>query len=148
MPDEIPLTAGETMHIYTDGASRGNPGEAACACIFATNTDDIFHKDWNYLGDQTNNYAEYKGIILALDNAVGINRGPIVLHSDSKLVINQINGNYRIKSDNLKPLFDETTRLKQRYDELELRYVPRENALLKEADKHCSERLNQKLGLG
>ncbi len=144
--DSNPLDHGELMHIYTDGASRGNPGEGACAYVFTTTDGTVFEKDGEYLGETTNNRAEYQAIKLALDDAVSVHRGPIVLHSDSQLVIKQINGEYRVKSDNLKSLYDEILSLTNRYDDLEFRYVPRDNTQIGKADDHCNELLDQATG--
>lgn len=141
-----PLDYGDTMHVYTDGASRNNPGEAACAYIFAEPEGDVFHKDGDYLGVKTNNQAEYHAVISALEGAVGVHRGPITLFSDSQLIVKQLNGDWRVKSDNMKPLYDKVIQLGQRYDSLEFKYVPRDNSKIQMADEFCNSILDNAVG--
>jgi len=135
------------MNVYTDGASRGNPGEAAAAYVFATEAGAVVETDGTYLGETTNNRAEYEAVKLALEEAVSVHRGPVVLHSDSQLVINQLDGDWRVKSENIVPLYDDVLSLTNRYDELEFRYVPRDNDMIQRADEHCNELLDEAMGV-
>lgn len=137
-----PLDPGDAMYVYTDGASRGNPGAAACAYVFATPDGTVLGTDGTYLGETTNNRAEYEAVKLALVNAGDVHGGAIRLHSDSQLVINQLTGEWRVKSPNLKPLYDDVLALSDRYDDLALRHVPRGNAGVERADAHCNEILD------
>lgn len=131
------------MHVYTDGASRGNPGAAACAYVFATPRGSVIRTEGAYIGDATNNRAEYEAVKLALEDAAGVHGGPVTVHSDSQLVVNQITGEWRVKSANLQPLYDDVTALRGRYDDLEFRHVPRENAHVAQADAHCNDILDR-----
>ncbi len=95
------------VHIYTDGGSRGNPGQAASAFIVVVERDGkekIIRKMAKGIGKATNNQAEYKAMIMALQWAVSRNFRDLVLHSDSELMIRQIKGKYSVKSPNVKDL--------------------------------------------
>ena len=106
----------DQITIHTDGGSRGNPGPAACAFVVENSGEEIF-KGAKFLGKQTNNFAEYSGVILALQwvtknfSTSNLNNQPkgcqfpIIFYLDSELVVKQINGLYRVKDENLKNLF-------------------------------------------
>lgn len=89
------------MQIFTDGGSRGNPGKSACAFIVYDGKKEIYSES-KYLGINTNNYAEYSGVILALKWAPS--NSFIQLFSDSELMVKQLNGIYKIKNLELQKL--------------------------------------------
>lgn len=97
--------------IYCDGGSRGNPGPAASAFV-ATKKNDVVYSQGKFLNINTNNFAEYTAVIMALDWLVK-NKvlEDVTVNLDSQLIERQINGFYKIKSENLKPLF-ETVKVK------------------------------------
>ena len=111
--------------IYVDGASRGNPGPASCAYLFIKNKT-IIHQKSIYLGNATNNIAEYKGIINALRDANAFTNRDIELYSDSELVINQINKIYRIKKKHLSVLFSKVNELALKFDNVEFKHIRRD----------------------
>lgn len=93
----------DILIIFTDGASRGNPSKSAWAFAFYKNDEeDCIYHEAKYMGEGTNNKAEYEAIIHALDKASGYTRKKVEVFSDSELVIKQINGDYRVKKDHLK----------------------------------------------
>lgn len=94
--------------IHIDGGSRGNPGPAAAGVSITTpdGKDALFEAGY-WLGTQTNNVAEYQGLIKALAAATELGLEAIRIHSDSELMVKQINGQYRVKAPNLKPLFQD-----------------------------------------
>jgi ribonuclease HI len=95
--------------IHTDGGSRGNPGMAACAFVADDETGEIY-KSSKYLGIATNNFAEYSALLLAVNWLLTFNKNSyseIVFYLDSELVVNQINGKYKIKDLNLFKLYKE-----------------------------------------
>ena len=104
------------MHltIHTDGGSLNNPGPAASAFVIEDNKKTIKESSF-YLGTQTNNVAEYMGIIYALEEIYRISKNSPVLScrfiSDSLLMVNQIRGIYKVKQDHLKPLHQQVLRL-------------------------------------
>lgn len=97
------------LEIHTDGGSRGNPGPAACGFVAEENGSEIF-KGSKYLGHQTNNFAEYYGIVLALEwltkqsSNLQISNKQIFFYLDSELVVRQLNGIYKIKNSDLQSL--------------------------------------------
>lgn len=95
------------LSIYSDGGARGNPGPAAAAFVVLNENQDVLHKEAKYLGDKTNNYAEYQGVLLALnwlvENGSKINED-INFFMDSELVVKQINGLYKVKEPTLQTL--------------------------------------------
>lgn len=108
----------EGIIIHTDGGSRGNPGPAACGFVAEENGKEIF-KASKYLGKQTNNFAEYSGVILALQclstqKLISNNYKLITFFLDSELVVKQINGIYRVKDEHLRNLFFEVLDLKKK----------------------------------
>ena len=142
-----PIKRENVLRIYTDGASRNNPGPAACAFIFLKNGDKSpIKEDVEYLGETTNNVAEYTAIIRALESATGYTRWQVVVHSDSKLVINQINGDYRVKKKHLKELLRKIFELRRFFERVEFKHVPRENQYIKKCDHLCNKKLDEVCG--
>jgi ribonuclease HI len=116
--------------IHTDGGSRGNPGPAACAFVVETNGKEIF-KGSKYLGIQTNNHAEYSGVILALKwlykSSILNHKSLIIFLLDSELVVKQINGLYKVKDENLRNMFYEVFELIKSFKiEVVFKHVRRE----------------------
>ncbi|MHA2108867.1 MAG: ribonuclease HI family protein, partial [Candidatus Hodarchaeales archaeon] len=98
------MKSASNFSIFTDGAARGNPGPAAAAFLFVKN-DRIVHQQNYFLGNQTNNQAEYQAIIKALEIAKEYTNESIILASDSELVIKQLNGEYKVKNPHLRILY-------------------------------------------
>jgi ribonuclease HI len=127
-----------TLKIYSDGGSRGNPGPSACAFVVIDN-GRIVHKESKFLGKKTNNEAEYFGVISALEwlknNKNFLNeKRKVSFYLDSELVTRQVLGIYRVRVNNLKPLF---LKVKNIIQELEIEKsffsVPREKNKLSDA---------------
>jgi len=129
------------IEIYTDGASRGNPGKSAFAFIFVKNGKVILLRA-EYIGKTTNNVAEYKAIISALSEAVNRSIKKVLLTSDSKLVISQIKGMYKIKALHLKKLNEKVKGLVPKFEIVGFKNIPRENRFISIADKLCNTILN------
>ncbi len=134
MPDEIV--------IYTDGGSRGNPGPAAAAFVLTDKGGTQLQANALFLGETTNNVAEYTGILKALQAVKQIGAKKIVLFSDSELLVKQINGQYKVKSELLRPLFQQTIKLLGELESWKVRYVAREK------NKQADELVNRALNLG
>jgi ribonuclease HI len=100
----------EIIYINTDGGSRGNPGPAAIGVVFSNEKEEAFHNYKECIGEATNNEAEYKAIIKALEilsksSWLEENNSPeneVICRLDSQLVVEQLNGNYKIKQEHLK----------------------------------------------
>lgn len=126
----------ERIKIYTDGSSLGNPGRASYSFIILRDNKLIIKKRGE-LGIKTNNQAEYIAVIESLREALRNGYNKIEVYSDSLLLINQINGRYKIKSENIKNLFMELTRLKERFESIKFIYISRDNEFLKLAHKEA-----------
>jgi len=126
-----------------DGASRGNPGQAACAVVL-TDADDgaeVLSRA-KRLGVATNNVAEYEGVILALELATMLGASELKLKLDSELVARQLNAEYKVKHPSLKPLFLRAQELGRAFDRLEVIHVPRDET--QAADKMANDALDGK----
>lgn len=93
--------------VFCDGGSRGNPGPSASGVVIKTTKDEKIVEFSKYLGEQTNNFAEYTAVILALDWLIEHDYKEAEFFLDSELVVKQLNGQYKVKHPNLKPLFDQ-----------------------------------------
>ena len=132
-----------TLTIYTDGASRGNPGAAAYAYVIARDGQPPI-EEADCLGRMTNNQAEYTALIRALEHALEL--GPeyyVIVHSDSELMVKQMSGQYSVKNADLRPLYEEARDLARAFQgRVEFRHVRR--ALNSRADALCNEALDGK----
>jgi len=125
---------------YTDGASRGNPGPAAAGFILTDSNGAQLQAKAFFIGHNTNNVAEYTGVVKALEAAVKINAERLTVFSDSQLVVRQINGEYKVKSEQIRPLFQQAVELLGRFGNWKVQFVCREKN--KEADKLVNQALN------
>lgn len=129
------------MHkLFTDGGSRGNPGKSAAA-FYIFKDDEVLTSGGEYLKINTNNYAEYIGLILGLKEALKQNIAQLEVFMDSELIIKQINGQYKVSSIDLKPLHAEVKSLCGKFTKTTFKHIPRaENKL---ADKLVNLILDQ-----
>jgi len=94
-----------SLKIYCDGGSRGNPGPAAAGAVFCDSDGQVVGEFHQYLGVATNNVAEYTAVLLAINELKNYSvTGPINFYLDSELVVRQLSGNYKVKNETLKPL--------------------------------------------
>lgn len=131
--------------IYTDGASRGNPGRASYGYVIKTKSGVILHQEGKFLGIQTNNYAEYSAVLGAFKytSTYFAKKAPhkILLLADSLLVVMQLNGKFRVKNPFLKALFDDVRVLEFKLGKVTYKHIPR-------AENYLADRLaNQALDL-
>ena len=132
MPDEI------IAHI--DGASRGNPGPAAAGFILTDSTGTQLQAKAHVLGKTTNNVAEYTSLIKALEAARQIGAEKLTVFSDSELLVKQIRGKYRVRSEQIRPLFQQAVDMLGRFKDWKVRHITRENN--READGLVNQALN------
>ena len=137
------MESNKKIIVYTDGGARGNPGPAAIGVAVG----EPFQKNYGEtIGEETNNVAEYKAVIFGLKKAKHLLGGEkavereIEIRSDSELVMNQLNGEYKVKEEDLKPLFIDVWNLKQDFKDVIFKHVPREEN--KEADKLVNRALD------
>ena len=116
----------EEAKIYTDGGSRGNPGDSACAYAICDMDGTLVEKAGYYIGMATNNQAEYYGFKRGLERARELGIDKITLFSDSQLVVNQIKGLYKVKNQELAPLHQDVQALADSFEQISFVYVPRE----------------------
>lgn len=138
-----PVKRGEVLEIYVDGASRGNPGPAAWACIFIKYNGERIYQKSEYIGHKTNNMAEYEAIINALKEAERWTQWQIKVFSDSQLVVRQINKEYKIKKLHLLELYDKVFNQCQKFNKVEFFNVSRNNAYIKECDALCNKCMDE-----
>ena len=117
-------------------------GYAAAAFIILKN-DTILYEESFYLGIKTNNQAEYQAIIKALFKVKEYTKDKLIIHSDSELVIKQINGDYRVNKPHLKSLRKEVANLDKEFLAVKYLHVPRQNSWIKYVDKLCNQNLNK-----
>lgn len=123
--------------LWTDGASRGNPGPAGIGAILKSPGGEVLFTGSEYIGNTTNNVAEYKAVLLGLGGALAHGIQRLEVRADSELLIKQLRGEYRVKSPGLKPLYDEARALIARFASVELSHVRRE--LNVEADRLANQ---------
>ena len=125
---EIPTGAMllDEARLYTDGGSRGNPGESACAYAICKMDDTVVEKAGSYIGIATNNQAEYYGFKRGLERCRELGIDKVHLFSDSELVVNQMNGFYKVKNQELAPLHQEVKALADSFEKVTFMHVPRE----------------------
>ena len=132
----------EPLDVYTDGASRGNPGLAAYGFIFVKNNEIIFEES-RTIGKTTNNTAEYYAILSALKKAQEFTTESVIVYSDSELVIKQINNQYRITKPHLAQLRAELATLQKNFRDIRFRNVPREHRFIRRCDELCNQALDR-----
>jgi ribonuclease HI len=111
--------------VHVDGGARGNPGPAAAAAVISAPDGTVLDEASVRLGEATNNVAEYRGLALGLERAraLGVREPEIVM--DSELVVNQVNGRYRVRSADLAPLHRAVTDELKAFKSWTIRAVPR-----------------------
>ena len=111
---------------YTDGGSRGNPGPAAAAAVLYSEDGSKLVGVSEYLGETTNNQAEYVGAILALKKAEALGADEVDVYMDSELVVRQLKGEYKVKNADLARRFLEVHHLRAKFKRTIFRHVVRE----------------------
>jgi ribonuclease HI len=129
-----------------DGGSRGNPGPAAYGVVVRDPRGEIVARLKKYIGNNTNNVAEYFGLIAALDYAQNHGIRALRVESDSELMVKQMRGQYKVKSAELKPLFERAKKMSQTFESFRISHVYREQN--KEADALVNQALDETSGSG
>lgn len=111
---------------YVDGGSRGNPGPAGYGARIEDADGELIEELWGSLGRATNNVAEYEGLIAALTFCATHGHRRVTVRSDSQLLVRQMRGEYRVRNEGLRPLFQSATALVRRIGSVEFEHVPRE----------------------
>jgi ribonuclease HI len=128
--------------VYSDGASRGNPGPSAAAFIALTEDERVLQKRTMYLGVKTNNQAEYLALIYALESVSGL-ADRVLCKMDSQLVVKQLNGQYAVKDLQLKALRNKVCEVVCTFRGVTFVHVPRTDDRVQEVDKLANEALDK-----
>jgi ribonuclease HI len=130
-----------TFVAYADGASRGNPGPSAIGVVIYDAGGREVHRESRRTGHGTNNEAEYRAAIAAVEASIGLGARRLEVRMDSELVVRQLDGRYKVRNPNLKPLHDRLLDLRWRLDSVSFNNVPRtENRL---ADQLANQALDR-----
>ena len=115
-----------TLRLYSDGAARGNPGPAGAGAVLVTPEGVTVEQLGKFLGRQTNNVAEYEGVLLGLRRARELGVRSLEVYADSQLMIRQLDGSYKVKNEGLKPLHAEASAMLKGFAKVKLVHIPRE----------------------
>lgn len=133
------------LFLSTDGGSRGNPGPAAAGYVLTDANGSVVKERGEYLGETTNNVAEYTAVIHGLQSALELGANEIVIQMDSELIVRQMSGVYKIKQPHLQELAQEVLRLLRQFSYYEFKHVLREHN--KAADRQVNLALDKALGI-
>ena len=124
--EEESISVGGTLHLFTDGGSRGNPGNAAVGIVLEDpSAGKIIREHAECIGTETNNVAEYRALIEGLKIARRYHPNRLVCHLDSELVVKQLNGQYQVKMPALKVFVDEIAELAEEFSFISFVHIPR-----------------------
>jgi ribonuclease HI len=139
----VEVERAKRTRLYTDGAARGNPGPAGAGAVIISADGHIVAKIGKFLGESTNNVAEYMGLILGLKRAKAMGIKELEVLADSELMVKQLAGDYAVKADHLKPLHDEAKSLLRGFSWVEVRHIPREENA--QADAMSNRAIDERL---
>ncbi len=131
--------------IYTDGGARGNPGISGVGIVILDANEQVLAEISKYLGDSlTNNYAEYEAIYLALQKCIdlGLEDSDIELRADSKLAVEQLSGNWKVKDASIRGQFNKVNSLLEQFKSVKFTHIPREQN--KQADTLANKAMDRR----
>jgi ribonuclease HI len=128
--------------VFTDGASRGNPGPAASGAVLYSGSGEKVSEVSRYIGQATNNVAEYLGVIYGLQEAAFLGVKNVRLKTDSQLISRQLNGKYKVKDAGMKIFFDIAKNIFRYFESIVIEEIPREEN--READLMANRALDEK----
>ncbi len=135
----------EELEIYIDGASSGNPGPSGIGVIIMRE-GEVIKNISRFIGNTTNNVAEYSALIYGLQEALILNAKVVKVNTDSQLLCRQVNKDYKVKSPNIVGLYSQVTHLVQGFKKFSVIHIPRENN--KGADKLATKAIkNRQVGV-
>ena len=130
------------LKIYSDGGSRGNPGQSAFAVIVCRN-DKIIHRHSELIGIATNNTAEYRGLIYAIGYAIDSDEDNVEFLMDSKLVVEQMNCSYKVRSKDLMPLYMDAKAMASSIKNVRFTHVRRSDPMIAAADSLLNRKMDE-----
>lgn len=123
----------KTYQLFSDGAARGNPGPAGVGVVIKDSAGEVVEEIAEYLGETTNNQAEYQALQKGLQRATELKIKNIEVFLDSELIVKQLRGEYAVKHPALLPLYEEIKQYLKKFSSVKIAHVPRERN--KEADR-------------
>lgn len=130
------------IRTYSDGGARGNPGPGAIGVVICSPQDKILFQHRDLIGESTNNIAEYCALIAALALAKELGASKVESFLDSELVVRQLEGSYKVKSEQMKQLVSEVRKLQREFEKVSYHHVPRTHSRLRQADHLVNEALD------
>ena len=134
------------LAVYSDGASRGNPGPSAIAFLVLSEDGRVLKRYSKYVGMKTNNQAEYEALIKGLEFVSSLTSQEIVCYMDSELVVKQLNRDYQVRDPKLKVLWLKASELVNRFCKVSFVHVPRTDAHIQQADCLVNQTLDRVRG--
>jgi len=131
--------------INTDGGARGNPGPAGIGVVIRDTSGEILFEHGGYIGEATNNIAEYKALLKAVETARDLGADELKINMDSELIVRQMLGQYKIKQPDLQKLAGEVVKVLKGFPNYSFTHVRREQN--KEADALVNQALDEHLGV-
>jgi ribonuclease HI len=131
------------LKVYSDGASRGNPGISAIAFMIVTEDGRLLKRYSKYVGIRTNNQAEYEALISALYSASKLTDQEVTCYMDSELVVKHLNEEYQVRNPKLKTLWLKVQELKQKFQRITFKSVPRTDIHIKQVDRLANQALDR-----
>ncbi|MDP2913498.1 MAG: ribonuclease HI family protein [Candidatus Omnitrophota bacterium] len=128
------------LHLYIDGGSRGNPGPAGIGIIILDSKRKKLKEIFKYIGEATNNIAEYTALVNGLEEALKLSANEVVINMDSELVAKQISGDYKVKNVDIKPLFERALGMLRKFGSFKIKHIDRSKN--KEADRLANKAMN------
>ena len=131
------------LRVYSDGASRGNPGISAIAFMIMNEDGRLLKRYSRYVGVRTNNQAEYEALISALESASKLTEQELTCCMDSELVVKHLSGEYQVRNPTLKTLWLKVQELKQNFQRITFKSVPRTDIHIKQVDRLANQALDR-----
>jgi ribonuclease HI len=131
--------------LRTDGGSRGNPGPAGAGFVIEV-ADEIVCRGGKFITSATNNVAEYEAFIWGLENVSALGHRNVTVYADSELLVKQVNGQYRVKNEGLKPLFTKALKLLRGFSSFKVAHVRREQNV--DADEMANQAMDARATVG
>jgi ribonuclease HI len=138
--------SGGAWEAWIDGGSRGNPGEAGYGVYLRRPEDDTAEEIYGYIGEATNNVAEYAALIALLEHAIERGIPRLIIHSDSQLLVRQVNGEYKVKNPVLQEMHFRALALLDRLGPVKILHVGREEN--RRADRLANRAMNLRQSAG
>jgi len=132
----------KSIDIFIDGASRGNPGPSGIGIVFCDSQKNVVKKLFKFIGNTTNNVAEYSALIYAMQEALIDRYSDVKVKSDSELLTKQLSGEYKVKNDNLRPYYDMFQHIARGFNKVEVVPIGREDNSI--ADKLANKAIDSR----